>query len=175
MTNSSEETTIIASEEPATTLAKPESRWRQRKLIWTSIIVSIGILIGSIAVAWQLGVPIPFLVLAPKPGHWAGDPSESHSVSFDVTSDGLIRNFQSTIKSGSAQCTITSLKDISIGTDGSFLIGERGTDGTLSDGYSGKFTDTTIATGEYSQTFNCGKLKFMFFGENHWEAKWQNP
>src|SRR5215208_1324606 len=57
---------------------------------------------------------------APKPGHWEGS---KPPVTFDVTSDGRIKNFEMTIPFALDKCIIT-IDGVPIESDGTFVISE---------------------------------------------------
>ena len=112
--------------------------------------------------------PIP----GPKSGHWEGKPS----VSFEITTEGKIRDFVIVIPIGVDKCTVTLEKEIDIETDGTFIIGAVDSEGMLEgNSISGKFDSTDTATGAYSKNWLCGNQFVFSTEEGSWSAEWKGP
>lgn len=110
-------------------------------------------------------------VSRPKPGHWEGG---SPSVSFDVTDQGKIRNFEMSLSWGLKGCSIHQTEDLAIDSSGVFLIGKADAAGKL-DGNSirGSFDSSTTIKGAYAATWFCENQVFSSSREGEWKAGWQ--
>ncbi len=114
--------------------------------------------------------PSPISTLRPKPGRWVGKPS----VLFTVTEDGKIRGFHIGIPTvGFSQESV----DITIETDGTFLLGKMNADGSLAvNSVKGAFDSDTGVSGTYSRIWRIADdLKGDFSEEGSWNAQWRRP
>ena len=126
-------------------------------IVWMTLIVTISIISSACSTG-------------PKQGHWEGEPS----VSFDVTTDGRIRDFRIVIPMGVDKCTITLEKEIDVETDGTFIIGEIDSEGLLEgNSISGEFDSADTVIGAYSKTWLCGSQFSFSSAEGSWSAEWK--
>lgn len=110
--------------------------------------------------------PLP----GPKAGRWEGD-----SISFEVTTDRKIHNLTIVIPFGGDKCQLKANEDAEIEKNGTFLVGERDTDGSLMiNSVSGEFTSPTTLIGKKPKGFSCGGW-VTFSSSDSWSAIWQAP
>jgi len=110
---------------------------------------------------------------APRPGHWEGEPS----VSFDVTSDGNIRNFRIVAPFGvlSGQYCTIEIDEVLVEQQGEFTIGEP-SDSPMY--ITGKFTSDETFAGTYVIAVCKSGDKFTVVlspEEEDWSAEWKEP
>jgi hypothetical protein len=111
----------------------------------------------------------------PKAGHWEGEPS----VSFEVTTDGNIRDFKIVIPFPPSTCTIT-FEEIMVEADGAFIIPdslekpESPDEEIIDDHLYGKFTDVTAIIGAYKFGL-CENNFVMPPSQDKWSAEWKGP
>jgi hypothetical protein len=139
----------------------------------------------------------PTLPPGPKPGHWEGRPS----VSFEVTTDGNIRNFSIVVPFGQTTCTLTAEEEFSLGADNTIIFSKLGpsldknllelmvaleiptpvpikTDaGELIEmqHISGKFNSPTTITGTFEVLVCEGEFAFSSGQDDKWSAEWKGP
>jgi hypothetical protein len=120
--------------------------------------------------------PTPTPKTGPKAGDWKGE-----GVSFEVTSDGHVRNFSIDIRMSSGNtCSLTSEGEVVIGKDGTFAFNdttESISGKTVATNLvSGRFDSDTTLIGSYGSTMIlCNKETTMFIKEKEWSANWSEP
>jgi hypothetical protein len=116
--------------------------------------------------------PTPSPPPGPQAGHWEGEPS----VSFDVTTDGKIRDFRLVISIGADTCTVTVDEEIAIEADDTLITGKINSKGELEgNSISARFDSPTTMTGAYSKNWLCGGQITFFAEEGTWSAEWKSP
>jgi len=119
--------------------------------------------------------PAPFA----KAGHWETANVGNSPVSFDVTADGKIQNFNILV---GGNCDTTVNLDISIGDNHQFIIGEVDAESKpVDNGIIGTFDTPTTVIGTFDSSWECplsgGAVNVSFYPEllTYWTAEWQAP
>jgi len=119
--------------------------------------------------------PVPFA----KEGHWETVGDAYSPVSFDVTAEGKIRNFNILV---GGDCDVTANKVIPIGDNHEFIIGEVDAEGKpTNNGIVGTFDTPTTVSGSFDSSWECplssGGVNISFYPEQaaFWTAEWQAP
>jgi hypothetical protein len=119
--------------------------------------------------------PVPFA----KEGHWETVGDAYSPVSFDVTADGKIRNFNILV---GGDCDTTVNIGIPIGDNHQFILGEVDAEGKLTNnGIIGTFDTPTTVSGSFDSSWECplsgGGVNISFYPQQLavWTAEWQAP
>jgi len=135
-----------------------------------ALILAVSVLVMT-SLACKAIVPMGPTASVAQAGHWEGEPS----VSFEVTSDGHIRNFKIVAPFGvlaGQYCTI-EIDEIAVGQRGEFTIGEP-SDSPMY--ISGKLTSATSLAGTYKiAVCKHGDKATVVFDpeEENWSAEWK--
>jgi hypothetical protein len=119
--------------------------------------------------------PTPFA----QAGHWETVGQAGSPVSFDVTADGKISNFNILV---AGECDVTANKDIPIGDNHVFIIGEVDSEGEpTNNGIVGTFDTPTTVSGSIDGSWDCplssGGVTTLYLPSAlaNWTAEWQEP
>ena len=139
----------------------------------------IALLLPACSVLQPQATPTPTLVpptatTTPfvQEGHWEMVGDSYSPVSFDITADGMVRNFRILID---GDCDVQVNVAFPIGPNHVFVFGEVDSEGEPdNNGIVGTFDSPTTVTGSFANPWTCGNT-WMFLPSATWNAEWQGP